>query len=156
MSATAQISYNPIDSTAYQGKTMGDYLGILRRRRALMLAVFVVLFVIAAVVAMVLPPVYRSTATILIKEQEIPQEFVRSTVTSFADERIQVISQQVMTRSTLLDLVDKYGLYGKARQSETSEEILDRMRRDIKLTPISAEVTDRRTGSPVKYEKGRE
>ena len=150
MSATAQISYNPIDSTAYQGKTMGDYLGILRRRRALMLAVFVVLFVIAAIVAMVLPPVYRSTATILIKEQEIPQEFVRSTVTSFADERIQVISQQVMTRSTLLDLVDKYGLYGKARQSETSEEILDRMRRDIKLTPISAEVTDRRTGSPVK------
>ena len=111
---------------------------------------FAFLFVIAAVVAVALPPVYRSTATILIKEQEIPQEFVRSTVTSFADERIQVISQQVMTRSTLLDLVDKYGLYGNARQKETSEEILDRMRRDIKLTPISAEVTDRRSGSPVK------
>jgi polysaccharide biosynthesis transport protein len=55
-----------------------------------------------------------------------------------------------MTRSTLLDLVDKYGLYGKARQRETSEEILDRMRLDIKLVPISAEVTDRRSGSPVK------
>ena len=53
----------------------------------------------------IFPPVYRSTATILIKEQEIPQEFVRSTVTSFADERIQVISQQVMTRSTLLEFL---------------------------------------------------
>ncbi|MDL2338317.1 MAG: Wzz/FepE/Etk N-terminal domain-containing protein [Pseudomonadota bacterium] len=150
MSAVPQDLYNTADPAADAGKSFGDYLGILRRRRKLIAVVFAVLFAIAAVVAVVLPPVYRSTATILIKEQEIPQEFVRSTVTSFADERIQVISQQVMTRSTLLDLVDRYALYGKARQSETSEEILDRMRRDIKLTPISAEVTDRRSGSPVK------
>lgn len=140
----------PVDAAFDQGKSLGDYLGVLRRRGALIGLVFAALFAIAAIVAIALPPVYRSTATILIKEQEIPQEFVRSTVTSFADERIQVISQQVMTRSTLLDLVDRYGLYGSARQRETSEEILDRMRRDIKLTPISAEVTDRRTGSPVK------
>ena len=150
MSAIAQDLYAGSDAGLDAGKTLGDYLGILRRRRGLIGLVFAVLFVIAAVVAVALPPVYRSTATILIKEQEIPQEFVRSTVTSFADERIQVISQQVMTRSTLLDLVDKYGLYGSARQKETSEDILDRMRRDIKLTPISAEVTDRRSGSPVK------
>lgn len=150
MSAVAQDLYPGSDAGLDTGKTLGDYLGVLRRRRGLIGLVFAVLFVIAAIVAVSLPPVYRSTATILIKEQEIPQEFVRSTVTSFADERIQVISQQVMTRSTLLDLVDKYGLYGSARQKETSEEILDRMRRDIKLTPISAEVTDRRSGSPVK------
>lgn len=150
MSAVSSDPYSPADPSADGGKSLADYLGVLRRRRKLILVVFAVLFAIAAVVAVVLPPVYRSTATILIKEQEIPQEFVRSTVTSFADERIQVISQQVMTRSTLLDLVDKYALYGKARQSETSEDILDRMRRDIKLTPISAEVTDRRSGSPVK------
>ena len=150
MSASAQDSYTPIDTMADEGKTMADYLGILRRRRGLIATVFLALSAIAVVAALTLPPVYRSTATILIKEQEIPQEFVRSTVTSFADERIQVISQQVMTRSTLLDLVDRYGLYGKTRQRETSEDILDRMRRDIKLTPISAEVTDRRTGSPIK------
>ncbi len=150
MSAIPQDLYPSADAAAPQGKSLREHLGVLRRRRGLMLLVFAALFAVAAVVAVALPPVYRSTATILIKEQEIPQEFVRSTVTSFADERIQVISQQVMTRSTLLDLVDRYGLYGKARQRETSEEILDRMRRDIKLTPISAEVTDRRTGSPVK------
>lgn len=139
-----------INAPAVPPKTLRDHLGMLRRRRVLALVVSSMIALVALGVAVVLPPVYRSTATILIKEQEIPQEFVRSTVTSFADERIQVISQQVMTRATLLDLVDRYGLYGKVRQRETSEEILDRMRRDIKLTPISAEVTDRRTGSPVK------
>jgi len=150
MSANPQDLYAAADPVADSGKTLGDYLGVLSRRRWLIVLVSSVLFAVVVVVALVLPPVYRSTATILIKEQEIPQEFVRSTVTSFADERIQVISQQVMTRATLLELVDKYGLYGAKRQSETSEEILDRMRRDIKLTPISAEVTDRRSGSAVK------
>ena len=132
------------------GRNLRDHLAVLARRRGLAWSVGGGLLAVALLVAVALPPVYRSTATILIKEQEIPQELVRSTVTSFADERIQVISQQVMTRATLLDMVDKYGLYGKARQRETSEEILDRMRSDIKLTPISADVTDRRTGSPVK------
>ncbi len=137
-------------SDADEGRRLGDILAVLRRRRSLLAGVFVLLLGLSAALAWMLPAVYRSTATILIKEQEIPQELVRSTVTSYADERIQVIAQQVMTRSTLLELVDKYGLYGKARQRETSEEIVDRMRRDIKLTPISAEVTDRRTGSPVR------
>ena len=132
------------------GRNLRDHLAVLARRRSLALGVGGGLLLVAVVVAVALPPVYRSTATILIKEQEIPQELVRSTVTSFADERIQVISQQVMTRATLLDMVDKYGLYGKARQRETSEEIVDRMRSDIKITPISADVTDRRTGSPIK------
>lgn len=153
MSSTrVAASYTPpaVLADADSGKTLADYLGIVRRRKGLLALVFVLLLALSLAVALLLPAVYRSTATILIKEQEIPQELVRSTVTSYADERIQVISQQVMTRATLLDLVDKYSLYGKARQRETSEEIIDRMRRDIKLMPISAEVTDRRTGSPVK------
>ena len=145
MPAAAQTA-SAIELALEGGRSIRDYLGILQRRLKLILLVFAALSLIGAVVAFTLPAVYRSTATILIKEQEIPQEFVRSTVTSQADERIQVISQQVMTRATLLELVDRYGLYGKARQRETSEEILDRMRRDIKLTLIGAENANRQGG----------
>jgi uncharacterized protein involved in exopolysaccharide biosynthesis len=145
MSAVNPTAY-AADAALDGGRSIRDYLGILGRRLKLIIAVFAVLSLIGAVVAFTLPAIYRSTATILIKEQEIPQEFVRSTVTSVADERIQVISQQVMTRATLLDLVDRYGLYGSARQRETSEEILDRMRRDIKLTLIGAENATRQGG----------
>ncbi|MEY8688745.1 MAG: GNVR domain-containing protein [Leptothrix sp. (in: b-proteobacteria)] len=132
------------------GSSPAEILAMLKRRRLAMALAVLAVLAVASTVALTLAPVYRSSATILIKEQEIPQELVRSTVTSFADERIQVISQQVMTRSTLLDMVDRLGLYAKVRQRETSEEILDRMRRDIKLTPISAEVTDRRSGNQVR------
>ena len=131
-------------------RSLADLLLVFKRRRGVWLAVLAVLLTLTVLVAWLLPSIYRSSATILIKEQEIPQELVRSTVTSYADERIQVITQQVMTRSTLLELVERHQLYGRDRQSASSEELLDRMRRDIKITPISAEVTDRRTGSPIK------
>ena len=92
---------------------------------------------------------YRSTATILVQEQEIPTDLVRSTITSFADERIQVISQQVMTRAVLLELVDKFGLYEKYRGRETNEVIVERMRKDIQLTTVDANVSDRSSGRRV-------
>ena len=146
------ITHDPTlgDPGDADGRSLADYLDILRRRGALLALCFVLLAAVAAAVALLLPAVYRSSATILIKEQEIPQELVRSTVTSYADERIQVISQQVMTRATLLDLVERYDLYPKLRRRVMSEEVLDRMRSDIRLAPISAEVTDRRTGTPVR------
>ncbi len=126
-----------------------EYLAILRRHRTQIIAVAIVITAVAIAVAMGLPPIYRSSATILIQEQEIPTDLVRSTVTSFADERIQVISQQVMTRAVLMQLVDKHGLYGKYRGRETSEEIEERMRKDIKLTTVDANVSDRSSGRRV-------
>jgi uncharacterized protein involved in exopolysaccharide biosynthesis len=94
------------------------------------------------------PPTYRSTATILIEEQAIPSDLVRSTITTYAWQRIQTISQRVMTRANLLEIVDKHKLYQGKRAFETNEEITARMRDDIKLEPVSAEVIDPRSGRP--------
>ena len=118
---------------------ISDYLEILKRRAGVMVAAAIVIYIVAAIVAMALPAIYRSTAVILVEEQAIPQEFIKSTITSFADERIQVISQRVLTRTTLLQLVEKYDLYPTERRRETNDEILERMRKDIKFTPVSAE-----------------
>ena len=137
-------------SIDYDGdKTPGEYLSALRRRKGQILAVAALVAAIAAAIAIGLPAVYRSTATILVQEQEIPPDLVRSTITSFADERIQVISQQVMTRAVLLGLVEKYGLYEKYRQPASNEEILERMRKDIKLTTVNADISDRSSGRRV-------
>ena len=78
-----------------QTKDLKDYFSILRRRKKQILTTVGVLLLASVLVAFLLPPVYRSTATILIEEQEIPPELVRSTITSYADQRLQVISQQV-------------------------------------------------------------
>src|SRR5512134_3982749 len=114
-------------------KDIREYLAILRRHAVQIIAVTAVFGAVAVAVAAGLPPVYRSTATILVQEQEIPPDLVRSTITSFADERIQVISQQVMTRAVLLQLVEKHGLYEKYRRRVADDEIVERMRKDISL-----------------------
>jgi succinoglycan biosynthesis transport protein ExoP len=128
-------------------KDLRDYLTAFRRRRKPLLATVAVLFLIAVAVAALLPSVYRSTATILIEQQEIPADLVRSTISSYADQRIQVISQQVMTRPNLMRIVEKYNLYPRYRASKTSEEILERLAKDIKLDMLKADVIDQRSGA---------
>ncbi len=129
-------------------KTLGDYLSALRRRKGSLLGVMLLLLVITVSVAFGLQPVYRSTATILIEQQEIPSELVRSTISTFADQRIQVISQRVMTRANLLDIVKKYNLYPEDQKREPSEVLIENMRKDIKMNMVSADVMDPRSGRP--------
>src|SRR3990172_1320536 len=118
-----------------QTRDLRDYIDAFRRRRTVVLVIFTVLFIITLLAAFLWPPTYRSTATILIEEQAIPSELVRSTITTYAWQRIQTISQRVMTRSTLIEIVDKHKLYQGKRAFETTEEITERMRNDIKLEP---------------------
>lgn len=131
-----------------QTKDLRDYIDAFRRRRTQVLVIFTVLFIITLLAAFLWPPTYRSTATILIEEQAIPSDLVRSTITTYAWQRIQTISQRVMSRANLLEIVDKYKLYESKRARETSEEIIGRMRVDIKLEPVGAQVIDPRSGRP--------
>ncbi len=79
-------------------------------------------------------------STILIEEQQIPQEFVKSTVTGFADQRIQSLTQQILSRVKLWEIIQQFNLYPEMREKFTREEITEKMRDDIKLDTISAEV----------------
>lgn len=131
-----------------QTKDLRDYLGAFRRRQNSILVISAVILAISVLVALLWPPVYRSTATILIEEQEVPPDLVRSTITSYATQRIQQINQRVMTRANLTQIIEKYNLYRSERRYKTTEEILENMRGDIKLDTLSAEVVDPRTGRP--------
>lgn len=127
---------------------IAEYLAVLRRRaRLLGMTIGVVLFV-TVLFALFLPSVYRSTATILIEQQEIPVDLVRSTVTTYADQRIQVIGQLVMTSANLVGVIRKFNLYPKLQEREPREVLVERMRKEIKMDLISADVVDPRSGRP--------
>src|SRR6266508_2184870 len=128
-------------------KDLRDYLAAFSRRKKQIVATILILFGISVAVAVLLPSVYRSTATILIEQQEIPADLVRSTISSYADQRIQVISQQVMTRANLMRIVAKYNLYPRYKATKTTEDILERLTKDIKLDIVKADVVDQRSGA---------
>jgi succinoglycan biosynthesis transport protein ExoP len=121
---------------------------LMRRRRYWFLGGLALILLVSALLAFFLPPVYRSQSTILIEQQEIPQDIVRSAVTSFADQRVQMISQRVMTRANLLEIIHKFGLYPDLQKKKPDESLVKRMRDDMKLDMISADVIDPRSGRP--------
>src|ERR1700685_2775389 len=90
--------------------TREKLLAYWRRRRIFWIVAGAALGV-TLLLAIFLPPTYRATATILIEQQEIPQELVRSVITSFADQRVQIISQRVMTTQNILSLIEVYDLF---------------------------------------------
>ena len=126
----------------------GEYLAVLKRRKWALVVPALIVVMISAAVALMLPPVYKSVSTILIEEQEIPTDFVMATVTSYAEQRLQTIHQRIMSTTRLLDIVNRVGLYKDLQEKVTTEEVVNTMRKDIKLDYISAEVVDRKTGRP--------
>ena len=127
---------------------LDDYLAAFRRRGSMITFIAASVFLLGLITAFVLPPTYQASATILIEEQEIPVELIQSTVTSYAAQRIQVISQRVMTRTNMLEIMNKYGLYESVRNRKSSEQALADMRNDVSIDMINAEVMDPRTGRP--------
>jgi polysaccharide chain length determinant protein (PEP-CTERM system associated) len=148
MNATSQaIEAYDDDSIA---EKLADTSAAVRRRRLPMAIAFGVVLTAALLLAVLLPASYRSAGTILIEQQEIPEDFVRSAVTSFADQRVQMISQRVMTSTNLLEIIERHDLYDSARRARPREQLIERIRDDIQLDMISADVVDPRKGGVVK------
>jgi polysaccharide biosynthesis transport protein len=123
-----------------------NILDFARRRKLTIFLTFLAVFSVAAIVAFTLPAVYKSTATILIEGQQIPSEFVQTTVTTLVEETIQTITQRVMSRRKLTEIIERFDLYDDLKNRKTTEEILEKMRKDIALDTISSEVANPRSG----------
>ncbi len=135
-------------TTSVQVRTVTEYVALLRRRRRLIVATGALLLVVSAALAFLWPAVYRSTATILIEEQEIPPDLVRSAIATYVDQRIETIKQQVLSRSTLWRMVDQYDLYKSLRRRSSTEEVLERFTKDIQIEVMNVKVIDKRSQNP--------
>lgn len=122
------------------------FLDVLKRRKVQFLVPALIVFLLAVLLAFILPPVYKSTATILIEDQAIPQNLVQTTVTGFVDERLQSIAQVVLSNGNLLNIIKEFNLYPDLGGKYTTEEIIVKMRDDIKFEPITADVTNQYSG----------
>jgi polysaccharide chain length determinant protein (PEP-CTERM system associated) len=127
-------------------KNQQDIMAIAKRRKWYIILPMLTIFLLSIAIAFLIPPKFRSASTILIEEQEIPREYVSTNVTTFADQRLQTINQQIMGTSRLLEIIDRFNLYTELKKSKTVEEIVAKMRKDIKFNTISADVVDPRSG----------
>ena len=92
------------------------------------------------VVAHYLPNRYRSETVILVVPQQVPESYVRSTVTSRIEDRLQSISQQILSRTRLERIIQDFNLYERERQMGIMEDVVERMRtRDIRVDTLKGD-----------------
>jgi len=125
-------------------KDLRHYWRVLLARRHYFIWPALAIVLVSAIVALALPPIYESSSTILIEEQQIPPDFVKSTVTGYADQRIQSLNQQILSRTKLLEIIRQFNLYPEMREKYPQEAIIETMRDNITVELISAEVANRR------------
>lgn len=126
--------------------TLHDYIDIIRRRALVMLATFITVLITATAFALFLPPVYQSSGTILIESQQISSQFIATSVTGYASERIEVIKQRVMTRENLLRMMRKYNLFSEQDESRVTSELIDNVRERIEIALLDTDTGNRRRG----------
>jgi polysaccharide chain length determinant protein (PEP-CTERM system associated) len=115
-----------------------DYLDILRRRK--WYVVFSILLILfgASVYSVLAPEKYRSSTTILVIPQRVPEGYVRSTISTRIDERLFTIRQQVLSRTRLLAVMEELGLYKEERKKLPAEVVVETMRKSIDIQVASA------------------
>jgi polysaccharide chain length determinant protein (PEP-CTERM system associated) len=110
-----------------------DILAILSRRKwHVIIPVFVGTFG-ALIVSRVLPNRYQSDTLIQIVPQRVPDSYVRSTVTTDLDERLKSITQQIMSRTRLEEIITQLDLYPTERNSVPMEDLVVRLREAIEV-----------------------
>jgi uncharacterized protein involved in exopolysaccharide biosynthesis len=112
------------------------YWELFKRRWAFFLIPFILIAPAGIAVAYLLPPTFLSEGKILVQSQQIPSELVRPTVTSAAQERIQVIQQRTMTRDNLIAIADKFQLYPEKRTLMSPTELVQLVRKNTKFAPV--------------------
>jgi polysaccharide biosynthesis transport protein len=118
-----------------------DILGALRRRKWIGLAIGVLGVTATVTIVKAWPATYQSTATILIEEPDVPADLVKSTVSTFANDRLQVIQQRVMTSQHMNEIIDRFGLYPEEQKTMPRSALINKMRSQVDLEVVSANLS---------------
>ena len=87
------------------------YLGVLRRRHLHFLLPLLLGWILVWGVSWVLPQRYKSGTLILVEQPTMPKDYVTPNISDDLQERLQSITQQILSRTRLLHIIDKFKLY---------------------------------------------
>jgi len=99
------------------------YVDLVKRRHVHFLVPVMIGFLLAWGASWLLPSRYKSTTTILVEEPTMPESYVASNVTENLQDRLQTIKQQILSRTRLLTIVNKLGLYANAKTMNDDDKV---------------------------------
>ena len=123
-----------MDTPKSEGFSFSYYLALISRRRWFLIAPFCLAVVVGCVLAVKLPKMYEATTLILVQPQRVPEKFVQSVVDTNIENRISSLSQQILSRSNLEKVIDKFKLFSSDKEKDMlTEDKIDSLRKRIKV-----------------------
>jgi polysaccharide chain length determinant protein (PEP-CTERM system associated) len=115
-----------------------DYLGILKRRGWIIAVPALILPVIAFAITFFIAPTYLSQTLVLIEVQKVPDSYVKPVISSDLDSRLASMKEQILSRSRIQPIIERYNLYAAKHMS--MDDRIDLARRSILIKPITSEI----------------
>src|SRR6202162_2876933 len=119
-------------------RTMEDYLAMLRRRLKVILIPALLAPLAGFMVSYVFPPKFTSQSTVLVEGQKVPDNYVQPVITSDFTQRIQTLSQQVLSPSRLRPVIQSLNRVKRDEEGRLFEDIQKTMRFEPVIASMSA------------------
>jgi len=120
-----------LEENSSEGFNLPHYLGVVRRRHLQFLIPLFIGWAIVWAASWVLPPRYQSSTLILVEQSTMPKDYVTPNVNDDLQERMQTITQQILSRTRLMHIIDRFNLYGSDHGKRSPDEKVELMRKEI-------------------------
>jgi len=120
--------------------TLDEIVGLVVHRRWLILVPFALGVAAAPLLARFAPERYRSEALILVIPQRVPDSYVKATVSETVEQRLPALTDQILSRSRLEQIIQEMDLYKAERSRDVMENVVETMRHDISTSAVGKDV----------------
>ena len=121
-------------------RSLDEYWAIARRRRWYVLLPVFACWAIAWAGSWLVPSTFQSEALILVEQQKVPEQYVVPNVTMNLQDRLQSMTQQILSRTRLQSTINRFHLYETHRRTEflQTDDPVEQMRKDIKIDLVES------------------
>jgi polysaccharide chain length determinant protein (PEP-CTERM system associated) len=111
-----------------------SYLDIAKRQKWYIIIPLVICIPISFAVYKFLPKIYKATTTILVQPQTVPEKYIQPTVTATVIDRLNTISQEILSRTRLEKIIQEFNLYPDLRKKQPMEVVVGKMAKAVEVT----------------------
>jgi polysaccharide chain length determinant protein (PEP-CTERM system associated) len=127
------------------------YMNLVRRRHIHFLIPVFLGWLVGWGAGWVLPARYQSTTLILVEQPSMPKDYVSPNVSEDLQDRLQSITEQILSRTRLLTIIGNLHLYGEGRDQTTPDKRVALMRKDIDVELVYGQDKKQITGFTISY-----
>jgi polysaccharide chain length determinant protein (PEP-CTERM system associated) len=133
---------------------LSEIKGIIRRNRWPFLILLFLGWLVVWGVSWALPSIYRSGTLILVEQPAVPEKFVVSNIDIDIQQQLDSITQQILSRTRLLTIIDHLNLYAADRKHVSDDMLVGKMQKDIQIELVRGD--DRKLSAFNIYYAGRD